>query len=262
MPKSSLARFSSLFALLCIYGCGPQQAQEPPSAPSQTQEAVDPSYQDLFNGSDLTGWAGDDPFWRVEDGVIIGEITATTVIDANRFLVYQGKMPDDFELIVEFQVTADGNSGINYRSDPIEGLSYQALTGYQYDIDGKVRYVGSNYEEKRRSTLASIGETVTIPMVSAADSLKHRIKNQWAQRDIQIHQNADTLKANFKHDDWNTARIVAQGKVLSHYLNGVLMSQVVDNDTIRGRSSGKLGVQVHIGPPMKIMYRSMKVREL
>jgi len=228
----------------------------------EAQDQNEASYAELFNGSDLSGWKGDDPFWRVEDGVIIGEITEATVIDANRFLVYQGDMPDDFELTVEFRVSAQGNSGINYRSDPIEGLDYQALRGYQYDIDGQVRYVGSNYEEKRRSTLASIGESVTVPAIPAADSLKHRIRNKWAQREIEAFASADSLKAKFNHNDWNTARIVADGNVLSHYLNGQLMSQVVDKDIIRGRSAGKLGVQVHIGPPMTIAYRSIKVRSL
>ena len=33
-------------------------------------------WQALFNGTDLAGWSGDSRLWRVEDGVLIGEMVA------------------------------------------------------------------------------------------------------------------------------------------------------------------------------------------
>jgi hypothetical protein len=37
-----------------------------------------------------------------------------------------------------------------------------------------------------------------------------------------------------------------------HMVNGHVMSVVVDDDAERRKSNGLLGVQVHVGPPMKI----------
>src|SRR3546814_5470966 len=61
---------------------------------------------------------------------------------------------------------------------------------------------------------------------------------------------------------WNEIRIVANGNRLQHYVNGVLMSDVTDNDTVNGAASGYLGVQVHVGPPMKVEYRNIRLKEL
>lgn len=40
------------------------------------------------------------------------------------------------------------------------------------------------------------------------------------------------------------------------------MSKVVDEDEANRRAQGRLGVQVHFGPPMTIEYRNLRVREL
>ena len=40
--------------------------------------AAEPALEPIFNGRDLTGWSSPDKekFWRVEDGVLIGESVA------------------------------------------------------------------------------------------------------------------------------------------------------------------------------------------
>ena len=37
-----------------------------------------------------------------------------------------------------------------------------------------------------------------------------------------------------------------------HYVNGILMSDVTDNDTLNRTNKGLLGMQVHVGPAMKV----------
>lgn len=226
-------------------------------------DAAETGFTDLFDGKTLSGWEGDVPYWRVEDGVLVGEITPDTRISKNRFLIYQGDVPDDFELVAEFRVSREGNSGINYRSFVVEDIDYHALAGYQCDIDGRLRYTGSNYEERVRTTLASRGESVVVPEVPDAKSLKYAKGNQWTARRVERQLgDADQLREAVKVDDWNEARIVARANVLEHSINGVLMSRVVDNDPENRRLTGKLGVQVHVGPPMTIEYRTIKIRSL
>ncbi len=218
----------------------------------------------LFDGKTLDHWAGDTTYWRVEDGCLVGVVTPETLLKRNSFIIWQGDMPENFEIRVEYKVSAKGNSGINYRSETIEGLPY-VLRGYQADLDGANNYTGSNYEERRRTTLASQGEMTILPPIAVSpDSLQAHIRNnQWLPK-IVTGSLGDpaALKAVFKNDDWNDYRVVVQGNHMQHYINGVLMSDVTDNDTVNRRFTGLLGVQVHVGPPMRIAYRNFRLKAL
>lgn len=73
---------------------------------------------------------------------------------------------------------------------------------------------------------------------------------------------SDSLKTLIKSEDWNEFHLIVKGNRLQHYINGVLMSEVVDNDAVNGKSKGLLGVQVHVGPPMKVQYRNLRLKQL
>jgi hypothetical protein len=45
-----------------------------------------------------------------------------------------------------------------------------------------------------------------------------------------------------------------------HYVNGVLMSDVTDNDEAYRTFSGHIGFQVHVGPPMKVLYKNIRLK--
>ncbi|TWT66813.1 hypothetical protein Pla123a_45110 [Posidoniimonas polymericola] len=226
-------------------------------------QAADDGFQQLFDGKTLTDWQGDAPYWSVRDGAILGQITPETRITKNRFLVYQGELPADFELVAEYRISPQGNSGVNYRSEPVDGVDFVALAGYQCDIDGPLNYTGSNYEERRRTTLARVGESVVVPPSDAAAEPGRVDANAWTLREVTpLPHSADELRDNIRRDDWNEVRIVAHGNRLEHYLNGVLTSRVEDNDLENRRLDGRLGVQVHVGPPMTVEYRVIKVRPL
>jgi len=218
----------------------------------------------IFDGTTLHNWIGDTTYWKVEDSCIVGVVTPETLLKNNTFLIWQGTMPENFELITEYKISAKGNSGINYRSERIASLPY-ALKGYQGDINGPNNYTGSNYEERRRTTLASQGEKTMLPAIAVSpDSLQPHIKNnQWSPKVVTASLgDPATLRTSIKNDDWNVYRIVANGNHLQHYINGVLMSDVTDNDTVNRRFSGLLGVQVHVGPPMRVAYRHFRLKAL
>ena len=48
-----------------------------------------------------------------------------------------------------------------------------------------------------------------------------------------------TFFESIKKEDWNTFHIIAKGNRLQHYINGKLMSDVTDNDTVNGKNKGK-----------------------
>jgi hypothetical protein len=221
-------------------------------------------FTQIFNGKTLENWEGDSTYWHVEDNCLVGTVTPATILKRNTFIIYQGKMPDDFELRLEYLISDKGNSGINYRSERMDDAPY-ALKGYQGDLNGANTYTGSNYEERKRTTLASQGEKTVLPAIQMhPDSLQANIKgNQWIHKTVVAKLGTpEELKGTFKINDWNEYRIIAKGNHLQHYVNGVLMSDVTDNDTINRRLSGLLGVQVHVGPPMRIAYRNIRVKKL
>ncbi len=236
-----------------------------PGLPGWCQsKAKKDGFKPIFDGKTLKGWEGDPTLWRVEKGTLVGEITPDKPLKSNSFIIWQGGQPKDFELVLECRITAGGNSGINYRSEKLPDPPY-ALRGYQADIDGQNRYTGQNYEERGRTTLAYQGQITTInPLDNPTASVKDNVKNNaWTGLTVTGSLgNVDSLKTAIKKEDWNEIRLVVKGNRLQHYVNGTLMSDVTDNDTANRKMSGLLGVQVHVGPPMKVEYRNIRLKEL
>ena len=54
----------------------------------------------------------------------------------------------------------------------------------------------------------------------------------------------ETVDSWYKKDDWNTEEIIARGGVLTHLLNGHLISETIDHDTTYGKMRGKIGLEV------------------
>lgn len=257
-----------MLILLVAGGCkqsGDSQSLAEDSAQPPTESADADGFVQIFDGKTLDGWKGDTTYWSVADGSLVGKITPTTLLKKNSFIIWQGGTPGDFELQTEFRITESGNSGINYRSEQLTDIP-NALRGYQADIDGKNNYTGQNYEERGRTTLAYRGEQVTVNTQDnpgEEGSLRANVKNNaWTKREVTGSLgSSDSLKALVKSNDWNTCHIIAKGNRLQHFINGVLMSDVTDNDEVNRKLSGLLGVQVHVGPPMTVEYRNIRLKQ-
>lgn len=211
----------------------------------------EPGFTPIFDGKTLNGWEGDPKYWRAADGVMTGEITPETLIKSNTFIIWRGGAPADFELKVEYRITSGGNSGINYRSvvvpDQVTPDNRFAMRGYQFDIDGQNAYTGNNYEEKGRLFLAVRGQVTHVtgrrkPVVLSS-----------------LGENKDL--AAVITSDWNSIHLVIRGNVLMHSLNGRFMSVVIDDDPNR-TVAGLIGVQVHVGGPMRVEYRNWRLKTL
>ena len=225
----------------------PKQSDRP--EPSTGDE---PGFQPIFDGKTLDNWEGNPKYWRVENGCLTGEITPETLLKSNTFIIWKGGTPRDFELKVDFRITAAGNSGVNYRSvvvpDAVTPANQFAMRGYQFDIDGRNNYTGQNYEEKGRLFLALRGQMTRVV---------------GTQKPIVIASVGDNKElAGFIITDFNAVHIVARGNVVMHLLNGHLMSQVIDDDPVGRATEGRIGVQVHVGPPMKVEYRNFRLKTL
>ena len=230
-------------ASILFFSCSDPAARKE----TTTIQPVADSFQSIFDGKTLSGWEGDTSFWKVVNGVITAEETPTHGLTNNSFLIYRAATPADFEFIADYRISEGGNSGVQYRSEQVDGIPF-ALKGYQADIDGANTYTGQNYEERGRGFLAMRGQIASLPTGG-----KPEITGSVG--------NSDSLKAKIKTGDWNEIHIVAKGNHLLHYINGVLMSETTDNDTIARKAQGLIGLQLHVMPAMKIEFKNIRLRQ-
>lgn len=232
-----------------------QQQTMQPYTPKQSDrplpvEGDEPGFQTIFDGKTLDGWDGNPVYWRVENGCLIGEITPETVIKSNTFIIWQGGEPADFEMKLEYRISPLGNSGINYRSavvpDPVTPENKFAMKGYQCDIDGRNRYTGNNYEEKARLFLALRGQLTRVTG-ERPPTLLARTGEEAAL--------LTTITP-----EWNSAHLIIRGNTFVHMINGRVMSITIDDDAANRPAAGRIGMQVHTGPPMKVEYRNIRLK--
>ena len=99
-------------------------------------------FQPIFDGT-MKNWDGDPAIWKAEGNVLVGTTTAENPLKENTFVIWRGGEPADFELKVEYRMSAT-NSGSNFaastsrkaRSQPARAIAGKwVLKGYQADID-------------------------------------------------------------------------------------------------------------------------------
>lgn len=229
-----------LFAICCYKGFSQESFPQPHIGDEK-------GFTSIFDGETLTDWEGDSLYWYVENGNIVGEVTPETILQRNSFLIWRGGTTGDFELKLEYKISAQGNSGINYRSFEVEEVPF-ALKGYQCDIDGEGEWTGQNYEERGRQFLALRGQIAKIDKNANVFEIG-KVGNKNALRDF------------IKQDDWNECHLIIRGNTLIHIINKQIMSLVIDDDFSNRKSDGLLGVQVHVGPPMKIEFRNIRIKK-
>ncbi|MBM81494.1 MAG: hypothetical protein CMJ78_13010 [Planctomycetaceae bacterium] len=183
----------------------------------------------LFDGKTLKGWEGNEKFFRVEKGAIIGG-SLKKRIPNNEFLCTKEKY-QNFELRLKAKLVGEGkNAGIQFRSKRIP--NHHEVIGFQCDIGAmKDRLIwGSLYDESRRRKFLAQGD-------------------------------AKKLAKAVKTDDWNEFVIRCEGPRIRIWVNGF---QTVDHTEKEENiaNSGIIGLQIHSGPPAEAMYKDIQIRKL
>ena len=210
--------------------------------------AEDEGFHAIFDGKTLAGWDGNLKLWRVEKGTITGETTKEHPAKGNTFLIWRGGKPADFELKAEFCMPNPGfaNSGIQIRS--WEGPERWRVSGYQPDMDAENQFTGICYGENYRGMLAQRGQKTVI-----GTDHQPRVVEQFGD--------STELAKVIKKRDWNEYHIIARGNHIIEKINGHLMCEVTDEDTM-ARKDGIIALQIHAGPPMKVQFRNLRLKEL
>lgn len=189
-------------------------------ASSMPGTAAEDDTTSIFNGKDLTGWKvhGTEK-WYVEDG----ELVCESGPDAEYGYLATEKQYKDFELTVDFKQSADGNSGIFFRSS----LDGTKISGWQVEVAPPNKDSGGVYESYGRGWL--------------------------------VKPDAEAQKA-LKYGEWNTMKIRVVGGHVTTWLNGVEMIDLEDEKI--GKATGSIALQIHSGGGIKVNWRNLKVTEI
>jgi len=217
--------------------------------------AADPGFESLFNGKDLSGWAGNPALWSVREGVITGVTQAEPKLTHNTFLVYTNGNFADFELRLSYRIVA-GNSGIQYRSKVLRQGDFGSIVGgYQADFEAGRTYSGILYEEQGRGILAQRGQK-TVIRPDPTDPNKPKIEVVGAVG------KSDEIQSKIKSEQWNDYVIIAKGNHLQHFINGLQTVDVVDEHAGKAASTGVIALQIHVGPPMTVQFKDIQIKPL
>lgn len=213
----------------------------------QIEPIHETGFRRIFDGKTMSGWDGDPEFWRVEDGALVGQTTKEKQPKQNTFLIWRGGTPSDFELRLDFKLTGY-NSGIQYRSIELPDIKW-AMKGYQFDMDGEQRYTGQVYEERGRGFLALRGQFTQI-LEGGKPALVSSLGS------------GEELKKLIHGDGWNGLYLSARGNTIIQSLNGRVMSMLIDDDQAGRKMDGLIGIQVHLGDPMKIEVKNIRLKTM
>ena len=174
----------------------------------------------LFNGKDLTGWKihGTEK-WYAEEG----ELVCESGPDKEYGYLATEKKFKDFELKLEFKQSADGNSGVFFRSS----LDGTKISGWQVEVAPPGHDTGGIYESYGRGWL------VQIP---------------------------DEKENVLKMGEWNKMKIRVVGDRVTTWLNGIEMVDYTDEKI--SEATGVIALQIHSGGGIKVNWRNIEVNEL
>jgi hypothetical protein len=243
------------------------------ATPAPAYDMTDNSgFTSLFDGT-LKGWSYDPALWDIKDGSI--HLSASCEKPTGTVYAVSGTGEyGDFILKYDIKGTGDINSGMQFRSyisadpnitggpkmvamprpapaapaanaapraprppacaNPGKAPSHESqakwdMEGPQADFDAGNHFSGMNYEQHGRAVISIPGYSIY------ADK-----NGSWAVSKI---ADKATLDSWFHKDEWNQFMIVAVGHSTSIYMNGHLVTQLVDFDPKYFRSAGKIGVE-------------------
>lgn len=148
--------------------------------------------------------------------------TDSTSIPHNSFLIYTAKQFGDFVFRAQVKLH-NHNSGIQFRS---EALPEWVCKGYQADM-AEGNWWGSLYDEG-------------------------------GKRGVMVNGWKDKAETVVKPSEWNEIEIYCKGENIRITLNGMVTAELKDSERLKGF----LALQLHMGPPMEVRFRNIRIKPL
>lgn len=244
MNRMNLNFLAGILLILAILPGQMASAQNADKGKSNRKQ--DKGWEVLFDGTTMDKWRGktQEQFpasgWKVENGLLFLESRAGDIVTREKY--------GNFELVFEFNLTEKANSGIKYFVDEMVNseTGKSAINGPEYQIIDDYNYPLGEDDKAALSSTASL-------------YLMYKPENK---------------KLN-PAGEWNTGRIVAKGKKVQHWLNGVKVVEYVrgSKDFLEKKAATKFKNDVNYGELKeghilltdhndKVYFRNIKVRRL
>ena len=176
----------------------------------------------LFDGQSLKGW---DALPGGTWTVVDGMIVGKQAATEKRHgILLSDKQYGDFEVRLKFKAI-EGNSGFYFRVEKVDHAV--SVKGFQAEIDGSGKDIGGLYETLGRA---------------------------WV-----VQPKPSDVKTYYRHQDWNEMTVTAVGKNITVTVNGHKTAEL-KNDP--GARRGYLGLQLHGGQKMLVMFKEIEIRTL
>jgi len=201
----------------------------------------------LFNGKDLAGWRsyGEESAgsaWIVEDGALVLNVDDSTTEMTGGDLITDGQF-ENFELELEWKISAGGNSGIFFGVQEIAGQRVAYETGIEMQILDNDNHIDGKVPETRAGSCYALyapAEDVVRPV-----------------------------------GEYNQVRLIVRGANVEHWLNGqkivgytigsedwsdrVAASKFADWEYFGRFRKGHIALQDHTD---RVWFRNIRIREL
>lgn len=194
----------------------------------------DDGFVSLFDGETLNGWTQRNGFatYRAEDGAIVGQ----TALDSPNSFLCTNAIYANFELELEvFLRNSELNSGVQIRSQSRE--SDGRVNGPQVEIEAS-------------------GESGA----EAGYLYCEACHNGWmTPEELRVPHTA------FRDGEWNAYRVIANGPRIQTWVNGEMISDLVDEAVYATHPEGFIGLQVHgVGNagPYEVAWRDIRIKPL
>jgi hypothetical protein len=190
-------------------------------------------FESIFNGKDMTGWAGPTDVVKVEDGAMVWQAKKGGTPYWNTEL-------SDFVARVEFKMPKGGNNGLAIRYPGTGDTAYVGMCESQVLDDNYEKDTGSKIDPRQAHGSA-------YGMVAAARGYQHPL------------------------DEWNFEEVTVKGSTIKVELNGTVILDAdlskVDMENVMGhhphpgkdRTSGFFGLAGHNDP---LAFRNLFIKRL
>lgn len=208
----------------------------------------------LFDGESFDGWTIKEtakdtkgPYWRVEDGCMVGDAVGKRLNDYVWLITEQEFA--DFELTLQMKMAGRGNSGIQVRSRYDDAELW--LDGPQIEVHAIFPWKSGLVLDLTRSNRRWIYPSLPDFQMDDSHAPAHFV---W--------------HGDQENSEWNAFRIVCSGTRILTWVNDVLITDydgagVLDDaghQALKVGMKGHIGWQLHKNQEMKVWVKDVRVR--
>ena len=213
-------------------------------------------WQLLWDGKTTNGWRGaksttfPEKGWAMEDGTLTISKSANYIAGKGGDIITQ-KLYSNFELSVDFKITAGANSGIKYFVDPQLLAAKGTAIGLEFQILDDRKHPDAKQGKNGNRTVGSLYDMIRAQSFTPRKSKNFKGGNQW--------NNARIVVKDGKVEHWlNHTKVVEYDRFSQVFLALIEKSKYENYEDFGRLTEGHILLQDHGDT---VSFRNIKIRE-